>query len=173
MDAATQGKAEIVSQKFSVYLPDLIPQMMEINPTGRYYNYLSQNERYLNLFRVMGIIGTMSAGLLLLPFLAYFIRTKCTLTFTNSLRTVEGQLVVNYTKFFRNREIAFPLADTVLELRQYHDDIRTPSYYQLAIRYKQNIKYTLDSREGYEKDTLLAFMGAFATAQSAAVAYPA
>jgi hypothetical protein len=68
-------------------------------------------------------------------------------------------------KFFRNRERAFPLADTILELRQYHDDVSFPPYDQMAIRYRNKIKYTVDAREGFTRETLLTFMSGFTQAQ--------
>ncbi|SEW49847.1 hypothetical protein SAMN04488122_3609 [Chitinophaga arvensicola] len=141
---------------------------MEINPTSRYYNYLAQNERYFYMYRILAIFIVGSAGILLIPFIIYYIRAKCTLTFTNSLRTEQGQLIIGYMKFFRNREVAFPLKETVLELREFHDDVRFPPYYQMAVRHNNKIRYTLDSREGYSRETLLTFMNGFATAQSSA-----
>jgi len=107
----------------------------------------------------------IAMGVLIIPFLIYFIHAKCTLTFTNTLRIEDDKLIVNYMKWFRNWEIAFPLADTILELRQYHDDVRSSPYDQVAIRYQHKIRYTVDAREGFTRETLLAFMSGFTRAQ--------
>jgi len=137
--------------------------MMEIKSTRSYYAYLWDNERYYYMFSMPHVLVAM--GILIIPFLIYFIRAKCTLTFTNTLRIENNELIVNYMKWFRNWEIAFPLADTILELRQYHDDVRFPPYDQMAIRYQKKIRYTVDAREGFPGDTLLTFMGGFTRAQ--------
>lgn len=142
----------------------LYHETMEIKPTRSYYTYLWDNERYYYLLKVPVVF-------ILFPF--YFIYAKCALTFTNSLRIENGQLIVNYMKWFRNREIAFPLADTILELRQYHDDVRSLPYDQVAIRYQNKIRYTIDAREGFTRETLLAFMSDFTRAQLPAAVHHA
>lgn len=136
---------------------------MEIKSTRSYYPYLWDNERYYYIFRMSAVLVAM--GVLIIPFLIYFIHAKCTLTFTDSLQVENNQLIVRYMKFFRNREVTFPISDTILELRQYHDDVRFPPYYQMAIRYRNKIRYTVDAREGFTKETLLSFMDGFSKAQ--------
>lgn len=137
---------------------------MEINASGDYYRYLMQNEKYFFYLPLFSVFFRGGIWMLSIPFLAYIIRSKAICTFTNSMKIDGDQLIINYMKFFMTREKSFPIAGTILELRNYHDDARFPSYYQLAVVINQKTKYMIDSREGFTKETLLSFMSVFSGA---------
>jgi hypothetical protein len=137
---------------------------MEINASGDYYQYLMRNDDYYFYIPLFGIFFRGGVWALSIPFWAYIIRSKAISTFTNSMKIGGDQLVINYKKFFMTREKSFPIAGTILELRNYHDDARFPSYYKMAVVINKKTKYVLDSREGFTKETLLSFMSAFSGA---------
>jgi len=134
---------------------------MEINASGNYFRYLMRNDNYLFYAPLFGVFFKGGVWALSIPLWIYIIRSKAIRTFTNSMKIDNGQLLINYRKCFKNREKIFPIAGTILELRNYHDDARSPSYYHLAVVINKKTKYVIDSREGFTKETLVSFMSAF------------
>ncbi len=127
---------------------------MEIKASGNYFRNLVRNDEIYFYMRLFVYFFFIPLGIYIIRFV--FIRT-----FTNSMKVDNGLLTIHYTKLFRSREQSFPVSGTLLELRNYQDDIRLPSYYQLSVIVDKKTKYIADSREGFTKETFLAFMSAF------------
>ncbi|HWV67624.1 hypothetical protein [Chitinophaga sp.] len=99
---------------------------MEIKAGGNYFRNLMRDDEVYFHMRLFIYFFFIPLGIYIIRFV--FIRT-----FTNSIEVDNGLLTIHYTKLFRSRKKSFPVSGTRLELRNYHDDVRLPPYYQLSV----------------------------------------
>ncbi len=92
---------------------------------------------------------------------------KIRTAFTRSMSLEAGQLRVEYINWFRKRVKEIPLLSLIIKLYCYRDDRRTPEYYSMILEVNGKKRYELDSRDGYTKEELLAFMEDFTAAKNA------
>ncbi|MBV8253101.1 MAG: hypothetical protein JO154_10880 [Chitinophaga sp.] len=130
--------------------------MKVISTKQSYLHYFLEFSRYPSLMR-----GAFVLAIFYVPF------DKIRTAFTRSMSLEEEQLRIDYVKWFRKRTMEIPLLQLIITLHCYQDDIRLPEYYVMSLEINGEVHYELDSRDGYTKETLLAFMEDFTAAKNA------
>lgn len=132
---------------------------MELRSDHSYVWSLIRPKGYYDIFRLLLPVTALvfvkrDTWIWALLFLLYALWTKLARKFTVAIRVDVNHFDVVYRQFFITRTVRFNRADVVLHRVHYHDDLRVPSYYILLVMEDDEVKYQVDSRDGFSKETL-------------------
>lgn len=123
---------------------------------------------YSLLLPVLSVFIRGDAWILLIPIFLVIIAIRIRRSFTQSLRIDGAQLEITYMKYFFKHIRRFKMADTILVLRDFYDLemegrylSRKSWFSRIEIIENNKVKYIFSTKEGYTKETILAFFDVF------------
>lgn len=81
---------------------------------------------------------------------------------TTAIRIGGDIFEVEYRRYFKTKIARFERSGILLKLVHYEDDTRDPSYYVVLIYDNNKLKYEVDSRDGFSRETLVSVITTFA-----------
>ncbi|SFO02204.1 hypothetical protein SAMN05428949_4160 [Chitinophaga sp. YR627] len=123
---------------------------------------------YSLLLPILSVFIRGDAWILLILLFLIILIVRFRRTYTRSLRIDGPQLEVTYIKYFIRQTRRFTMTDTIMVLRDFYD-IEMKSKYtshqiwfsRIEIIENNKVKQIFSTKDGYEKETILAFFDTF------------
>jgi hypothetical protein len=128
---------------------------------------------YSLLLPVLSVFIRGDAWILLIALFLIILAVRIRRTYTSSLRIDGPQLEVRYIRYFIKQTRRFKMADTILVLRDFYDveiesrySSRQTWFSRIEIIENNKVKHIFSTKEGYSKETILAFFDTFTKEKS-------